>query len=1169
MSQDDLLALIDQAAEKGWTELDLSGQGLTALPPEIGKLTQLEKLILGKVVEWEYPEGRPTPKLITNALSALPAEIAALESLKVLELSGNPLEQIPEIVFEFKSLSEFYAISINLPEIPDCIGQLSNLTSLGLGNNQISQISDSIGQLKKLASLGLSSNRISQIPDSIGQLSNLTHLGLSSNRISQIPDSIGQLKRLAEIAFANNRISQIPDSIGQLSNLTHLWLGNNQISQIPDSIGQLKKLTQLGLPSNQISEIPNSIGQLSNLTHLGLDGNQIIQIPNCIGQLTNLTQLWLGNNQISQIPNCLSQLTNLTLLILNSNQITQIPNCIGHLTNLTQLGISSNQICQIPESIGHLTNLTQLWISRNQITEIPECFNKMTNLTQLALSSNQITEIPECLGKMTNLTELWFYSNQITEIPECIGKITNLTQLILSSNQISVIPDCIGQLTQLEKLDLDNNQIEKCPECLKQLPHLKTLDLRRNPLPISPEILGPKDTNQDPGSIAEIFNYLRQLHSGEVRPLNEAKLLLVGQGSVGKTSLIQRLIDNQFNPNQPQTDGLSVRDWQIHVNTKDVRLNVWDFGGQEIYHATHQFFLTKRSLYLLVGNCRTSEEENRLEYWLKLIQSFGGESPVIIVGNKCDEQPLDINQKALRDKYPNIKAILETSCQTGEGVEQLRTAILQEAAQLREVYNLLPLSWFQVKEQLEILDRDFITYNEYIGICHQNAIPDEKNQEQLIDLLHNLGLVLNFREHPLLHNTNVLNPAWVTEGIYALLSDDDLKVKTKGQLTLADMSRILSADRYPPDRHHYLRELMKEFQLCFELPNCQPIRHLIPGILPKEEPDSTDLSGDILEFQYHYPVLPSSIISRFIVLTHEKIYQQTYWRSGVMLAYTEGDAVYNTARIKADPADHKIFIAVGGQESTRRLFLGIIRDVFNKIHANFTQPTEWVPIPEHPEHPPLDYQELLGLETMGVNDYPIGKLRIKVNLRQLLDGYEPIETRRRRQHPELDELESDYGFPRDRFQIVNQIINTNQQQQTQKREDKSMTDITNNLQGANIGNLVNEAKDNAQVTASHFTQTSGANTAELLQIIANLRQITAQFPPDVREDITIDLDDVEAEINKPDDQRSQARLKKRLLALLAATSVLAGSVAQVTDFVNNITDLGSKVGIELQLPSSP
>lgn len=99
-----------------------------------------------------------------------------------------------------------------------------------------------------------------------------------------------------------------------------------------------------------------------------------------------------------------------------------------------------------------------------------------------------------------------------------------------------------------------------------------------------------------------------------------------------------------------------------------------------------------KDIFNLVCNCRTSEEESRIEYWLKLTQSFGGESPVIIIGNKSDEHPLDINRKALRQKYPNICAILETSCQTGQGIEELRATITEEVGKLREVYNLLPLS---------------------------------------------------------------------------------------------------------------------------------------------------------------------------------------------------------------------------------------------------------------------------------------------------------------------------------------------------------------------------------------------------------------------------------------------------------------------------------------------
>ncbi|MEO1147736.1 MAG: COR domain-containing protein, partial [Cyanobacteria bacterium J06638_22] len=304
---------------------------------------------------------------------------------------------------------------------------------------------------------------------------------------------------------------------------------------------------------------------------------------------------------------------------------------------------------------------------------------------------------------------------------------------------------------------------------------------------------------------------------------------------------------------------------------------------------------------------------------------------------------------------------------------------------------------------------------------------EEQNQEQLIDLLHRLGLVLNFREHPILQSTNVLNPDWVTQGIYALLSDEDLKTQGKGILTYEDLSRVLEPKRYPAERHRYLTELMQEFQLCFAL-DCSPEKFLIPGLLPKEEPEDTSLEGDTLDFQYHYRVLPGSILSRFIVLSHDKIYQQTHWRSGVMLAYREGDEICNIARIRADNEDKKIFIAISGRETTRRIFLSLIRDTFTKIHSSFgsLEVSEWVPVPSHPEHPPLDYQEMLGLEAMGERDYPIGKLRIRVDLRKLLDGYESAETRQRRQMKERGiDIEGDMDG-------MHPSININIRQENQK-----------------------------------------------------------------------------------------------------------------------------------------
>ncbi|MEH2346479.1 MAG: leucine-rich repeat domain-containing protein [Nostoc sp.] len=1171
MTQDELLVLIDRAVAEGWQELDLSGQELTELPVEIGKLQQLESLILGKKVEdYERVGNRYLEKVLGNNLKTLPLELLGLPNLRKLDISGNPLESIPDVVTQILYLEELILIRVELTEIPDALAKLTNLTELDLGFNKISEIPEALAKLTNLTELDLSDNQISEIPEAITNLTNLTGLDLGHNQITKVPEAIANLTNLTGLDLRNNQISEIPEAIANLTNLTKLVLYGNQVTQIPEAITNLSNLTKLGLISNQITQIPEAIAKLTNLTELILSDNKITEIPEAIAKLTNLTTLYLRHNQITKVPEAIAtiaKLTNLTELDLRSNQITEIPEAIAKLTNLTTLYLYNNKIIEIPEAIANLTNLTELMLSNNQITEIPEAIANLTNLTQLDLSDNQITQIPEAIAKLTNLTQLDLRSNQITQIPEAIAQLTNLTQLDLRSNQITQIPEAIAQLTNLTQLDLRSNQITQIPEAIESLPKLETLDLRGNPLHISPEILGSFDRV---GSVKDIFNYLQLLRSGEVRQLNEAKLLLIGQGSVGKTSLIERLIRNKYDKNQSQTDGLNVETWNVPINSQDIRLNVWDFGGQEIYHATHQFFLTKRSLYLLVCNCRTSEEENRIEYWLKLIESFGGQSPVIIVGNKKDEQPLDINRKALREKYPNIQAIIETSCQENIGIDELRTAILQQVGNLKEVYDLLPLTWFEVKQQLESMPQDFISYNRYIGICHENKISEEQNQDQLIDLLHRLGLVLNFRDHPILKDTNVLKPNWVTEGIYALLSDENLKTKTKGIFTPADLTGILNPERYPTERHHYLIGLMKEFELCFAL-DCNPPQFLIAGLLPKDQPDETELEGETLEFQYHYKVLPESIISRFIVNTHEKIHKQIYWRSGVMLQYQENNEIYNIARIKADPEDKKIFITISERQETRRLFLGILRDVFQKIHKSLPnlEITEWVPVPNHPKHPPLDYQELLGQESMGESTITIGKLKLKLDLRQLLDGYESVESRRKSQKTDNDlDDRTAYEDMRDIAKLaVSREIKINNNNKAEANAMSENPQFTNNLQGANIANLANQVKDNASQQASNFNQTSGASVAELMQLIGNLRQSAAQFPPETHDDIIIDIDDVEVEIQKPEKERNLPKLKKRLVALLAAATLVAAPIASMTDFTKNILEIGSKLGIELKLPS--
>lgn len=444
---------------------------------------------------------------------------------------------------------------------------------------------------------------------------------------------------------------------------------------------------------------------------------------------------------------------------------------------------------------------------------------------------------------------------------------------------------------------------------------------------------------------------------------------------------MRRLLYDTFTANQPKTDGINIVPWNIDIGGNNVKLNIWDFGGQEIYHATHQFFLTKRSLYILVLNNRQNEEQNRVEYWLKLIQTFGGDSPIIIVGNRRDEHLLDLNQPCLRDKYKNITAFIQTSCKTGDGFPELKEKIIQEISQLKEVFEEVRVEWVSVKKQLENLkgrNWDYIPYSHYQKMCEAQKIIDDQSQRILIRFLHDLGVVLNFQEDTRLEDTTILNPTWVTKGVYKILNDNTLMTHYKGILLTGMLERILDNPlRYPKEKHQFIIDMMCKFELCFKLEGSGEDEYLIPDLLPKAE-QYTGEWENALVFQYHYQILPSNIISRFMVKLNHLIYQQTYWRSGVVLAYHQ-----NKALIKADREDKKILIAIQGLEETRPEFRQIIRSIFELIHQSISgiQVSEYLVLPHSNPAILIDYQYLLNLKKLGEESFiPHGSNeRVRVN----------------------------------------------------------------------------------------------------------------------------------------------------------------------------------------------
>ncbi len=571
---------------------------------------------------------------------------------------------------------------------------------------------------------------------------------------------------------------------------------------------------------DRINAAINTKAEELDLSDLGLR-----EFPRGIERLnSSLRSINLSRNSFRGFPIDLTLLTQLEIIDLEDNSIgfgaenkkeVSFPSQINNLKRLKVLNLADNWISGLSSEIEYFESLTNLNLNKNHLTRLPPEIGNLANLEILSIRENELRHLPTEIGDLSNLKMLDLSKNKISHISAEIGLLKKLTSLNLSHNALNDLPAEMEGLVVLNHLYLAENQITSLPKSLVNLRNLKTLHLSGNPMPIPPEIA---KKSKEPNVILNYyFSSIKHL-------LNECKILIVGQGSVGKTSLIRRIITETFDVSETKTEGIAITHWQVpslENNKKtnaQINLNLWDFGGQEIMHATHQFFLTKRSLYLLVLDSRLTQEENRVEYWLKIIQSFGGESPVLIVGNKIDQHPLDIDRTGLQKKYPNIVGILETSAATGAGIEELKAAIAEQVNNLPHVRDLLPETWFTVKTKLEGLGREsnFITHDKYLELCAENEVSDETSQRTLIGFLHDLGVVLHFQDDPRLEALGILNPQWVTNGVYKILNSHTL-FQNKGVLTTSMLDEILNLPEYPRGKRLFIVDMMKKFELCYDI----------------------------------------------------------------------------------------------------------------------------------------------------------------------------------------------------------------------------------------------------------------------------------------------------------------------------------------------------------------
>ncbi|MCK5058119.1 MAG: TIR domain-containing protein, partial [Candidatus Aminicenantes bacterium] len=614
-----------------------------------------------------------------------------------------------------------------------------------------------------------------------------------------------------------------------------------------------------------------------------------------------------------------------------------------------------NEIREIPRKISSLNNLKTLIFSDNNFKEFPKAVTLLGDLQTLRFASSPMKSIPKEIANLQNLTLIELCNCKISTFPTEILKLKNLTYLNLGNytnynseykNSISILPPEITRLQKLETLFLRDNQIKELPKEICRLKALKRIVLEGNPIESPPpEIAIAKDYKEkDTGkNLERIRNYFKELEKEEEDYLYEVKLLLVGEERAGKSSLAEALSNPEYTFKDKQsTEGIDIFKWMIPKEEvqlpKELRLNIWDFGGQEIYHATHQFFLTRRSLYFLVTEARKDMRHDDFYYWLNCIGRLGEKSPVMILLNKCDQPNTGLSTREYQETFPNIVDSLKVSCKNEyrATIHSLKAAVLRVVKNkelLPDIGTPLPKVWVDIRNELETLKeegKDYISGEEYFALCGKYGMNEERALF-LSDFFHRLGVFLHFRNNIFLDKTIFLNHEWVTRGVYNVLDNQEI-IDRHGRFNEDDLKKIWGDEKYK-DKRGVLLLLMKNFELCFELEKGE---YLAPQLLPTDKP--TELHGfedpssleDPLRFEYRYTFMPKGILARFIVKRSRDIYKNTYWRYGVLLEYANTKALI---RERYSKIPKRIIITLQGDN--KKVLLSLIRKTIAEIHGDF------------------------------------------------------------------------------------------------------------------------------------------------------------------------------------------------------------------------------------------
>ncbi|WP_298607795.1 COR domain-containing protein, partial [uncultured Thiothrix sp.] len=544
----------------------------------------------------------------------------------------------------------------------------------------------------------------------------------------------------------------------------------------------------------------------------------------------------------------------------------------------------------------------------------------------------------EGLGDLPQLQSLDCSFNQLSTL-EGLGDLPQLQSLDGRANQLNTL-EGLRDLPQLQRLNCSTNQITKIPLLIQQRvldKKLTELKLYSNLIHHIPSVIFGEDTYDD--CCESLINYWQALEQGSTR-IQQLKVQLLGNGRVGKTTLAYALEHKKAPPeNFASTHGIALKEipFQLEGQNQPVTLQLWDFGGQEIYHATHRLFLSKDCLYLLLWAEETDESQDEINhpvsYWLELINDLGGDSPVILVKNQIDRSDkLPERPEGLNNDLPGAKQIrdaLKISAMKHQRMHSLRGAIASIIEELQPRICLeLPNSWLAVQAELDVLrsqQQRTLPFNEFEKLCEQVGIEDAR---WFADYLHQIGFI--FYQADSFQNKLVLDQNWAIEAIYKLF-DRNKNIrrrieKAQGRISGDEFEEFWKDET--ENEHQIYASFMLNCGVCYEIDWVREKlfkdrEFIIPALLPEKSPLCESWGAERAEdwlLEVQYPFLHRSIIERLISELDQK-YCGTAWQYGIFCTTSDGQVLFQTQLQKTKTSNKgSLLFKLRGQQLERLLY---------------------------------------------------------------------------------------------------------------------------------------------------------------------------------------------------------------------------------------------------------